>query len=98
MSWHDTTLSIDEAFVAELEHRLASGEAASVPDDVVCRAMSALIRVHGAKVDDGQRPRLLPEVSDVSATEVLVAASALLKAANLEIFELGMWQSWSGTR
>jgi hypothetical protein len=34
----------------------------------------------------------------MGATAVLVTTSALLKAANLEIFELGMWQSWSGTR
>ena len=29
---------------------------------------------------------------------LLVTASALLKSSNLEIFELGMWQSWSGSR
>jgi hypothetical protein len=34
----------------------------------------------------------------ISATAVLVTTSALMKASNLEIFELGMWQSWSGTR
>ena len=31
-----------------------------------------------------------------SPTEVMVAASGLLKAANLAVFELGMWQSWTG--
>ena len=30
------------------------------------------------------------------ATDVMVAASGLLKAANLAVFELGMWQSWTG--
>ena len=32
----------------------------------------------------------------VSATEVMVTASGLLKAADLAVFELGMWQSWTG--
>jgi len=27
---------------------------------------------------------------------VMVAATAMLKAVNVQIFELGMWQAWSG--
>jgi hypothetical protein len=26
----------------------------------------------------------------------MITASGLLKAANLAVFELGMWQSWTG--
>jgi hypothetical protein len=29
-------------------------------------------------------------------TDVMVTASKLLKSANLQVFELGMWQSWTG--
>ena len=32
----------------------------------------------------------------VSATEVMVTVTAMLKAVNLQVFELGMWQAWSG--
>ena len=32
----------------------------------------------------------------VSPTDVMVTASGLLRAANLAVFELGMWQSWTG--
>jgi len=31
-----------------------------------------------------------------TATEVMVTATAMLKAVNLQVFELGMWQAWSG--
>jgi hypothetical protein len=31
-----------------------------------------------------------------TATEVMVAVTAMLKAVNLQVFELGMWQAWSG--
>jgi hypothetical protein len=34
--------------------------------------------------------------SRVASTDVMVTASGLLKAANLAVFELGMWQSWTG--
>ena len=32
----------------------------------------------------------------VTATDVMVTATAMLKAVNLQVFELGMWQNWSG--
>jgi hypothetical protein len=38
----------------------------------------------------------LPERGGATATEVMITASGLLKAANLAVFELGMWQSWTG--
>jgi len=34
--------------------------------------------------------------SGVSPTDVMITASGLLKAADLQVFELGMWQSWTG--
>ena len=36
------------------------------------------------------------ERSGVTATDVMTTASGLLRAVNLAVFELGMWQSWSG--
>ncbi len=32
----------------------------------------------------------------VTATEAMLAVSAIMKAVNVQVFELGMWQSWSG--
>ena len=32
----------------------------------------------------------------VANTDIMVMASALLRSANLAVFELGMWQSWTG--
>ena len=34
--------------------------------------------------------------SGVTPTDVMITASGLLRAANLAVFELGMWQSWTG--
>jgi hypothetical protein len=40
---------------------------------------------------------LLAFASDAAtATEVMVTVTAMLKAVNLQVFELGMWQAWSG--
>jgi hypothetical protein len=37
-----------------------------------------------------------PPAAQMTATEVMVTVTAMLKAVNLQVFELGMWQAWSG--
>jgi hypothetical protein len=87
-----------ERCTASLNAAIAAGQAGAVPDEAMRDLMTALVKVYAAKFDEGQRPALLKTNTGVSATAVLVTTSALMKASNLEIFELGMWQSWSGTR
>lgn len=87
-----------ERFAGSLNAAVAAGQAGAFPDEAMRHLMTALVKVYAAKFDEGQRPALLAADGDVSATAVLVTTSALMKASNLEIFELGMWQSWSGTR
>jgi hypothetical protein len=61
--------------------------------------LGAAVRLYGAKVDGGERgPAFATEPAALipSATEVVVTASAMLKASQIELFELGMWQTWSG--
>jgi hypothetical protein len=49
---------------------------------------------HAAKQD---APAVaFPPDSAVTATEAMIATTAILKAVNLQIFELGMWQAWTG--
>ena len=58
--------------------------------------MSALCRVYSAQVEGGAKFTPIPEGQVVSPTGVMLTASGLLRAANLAVFELGMWQSWTG--
>ena len=44
---------------------------------------------------DGALPAF-PSNAQMTATEVMVTVTAMLKAMNLQVFELGMWQAWSG--
>jgi len=43
---------------------------------------------------DGALPAFARDAA--SATDVMIAVTAMLKAVNLQLFELGMWQAWSG--
>jgi hypothetical protein len=91
-------LDVAEQLAASLQDWIDAGQAGVFPDQTMRLLMAALVKIYAAKFDEGQRPALLNVDDGVSATAVLVTTSALMKALNLEIFELGMWQSWSGTR
>ena len=47
-----------------------------------------------AQERDGALPAFASDAA--TATEVMVTVTAMMKAVNLQVFELGMWQAWSG--
>ena len=58
--------------------------------------MAALCKAYAAQVEAGRELLPLPARGGATATDVMITASGLLKAADLAVFELGMWQSWTG--
>lgn len=56
---------------------------------------AAVCKTYAAQVPAGDELLPLAERGGATATEVMVTASGLLKAAKLAVFELGMWQSWT---
>jgi len=85
------------ALAAKLEqaHR-AGGAAAALDEEAVQALMAALCRIYSAHVEEGAQYGAFSQRNPVTPTDVMVTASGLLKAANLAVFELGMWQSWTG--
>ena len=80
---------------AEIERAFAkSDDALSV--EAMQALMGALCRIYAAQVEAGAKFTPIAEGQVVSPTGVMVTASGLLRAANLAVFELGMWQSWTG--
>jgi len=57
-------------------------------------AKSVRLYAERAAEREGQLPAFASDAA--TATEVMVAVTAMLKAVNLQVFELGMWQAWSG--
>jgi hypothetical protein len=67
------------------------------PSDAEIQDMLAkAVRLYAGRV--AEREGALPAfpADAATATEVMVTVTALLKAVNLQVFELGMWQAWSG--
>jgi hypothetical protein len=91
-----TGLSADAIKLAtEIEQAFKKGDDA-ISAEAMQTLMSTLCRVYTAQVENGANYTPIPEGQIVSPTGVMVTASGLLKAANLAVFELGMWQSWTG--
>jgi hypothetical protein len=80
---------------AALERGIVDGKLDLVSAEDLQKLFAAACRVYAARVEAGEPMMPVPKNS-ISATDVMVTASGLLKAADLAVFELGMWQSWTG--
>jgi hypothetical protein len=80
---------------AALERSIVDGKLDLVTAEALQKLMAAACRVYTARVEAGEPITPVPKNS-ISATDVMVTASGLLRAADLAVFELGMWQSWTG--
>jgi hypothetical protein len=80
---------------AALERGIADGTLDVVSADALQALIAAACRLYSARSEAGEQFTPVPKHS-ISATDVMLTASGLLRAADLAVFELGMWQSWTG--
>ena len=85
-----------EKVAADIDRALAEGRTDALTTDAIQALMAAVCRSYAAQVEAGANFPPLAARSQVTSTDVMTTASGLLKAANLAVFELGMWQSWTG--
>ena len=91
-----TGLSADAIKLAgQIEQAFKKSDDA-ISEDAMQALMGTLCRVYAAQVENGAKYTPIAEGQVVSPTGVMVTASGMLRAANLAVFELGMWQSWTG--
>jgi hypothetical protein len=87
------------ATISELADLLESGRAADLPAVELQRLLTCAVKLYVAKREDGDEfsPVSSPggeKELGVTATEGLVTASEILRAIDVEVFELGVWRSW----
>ena len=82
----------------------SGGPAAAVPagdydkltNEALQRVLGNAVRVYAARVQAGDKFRPFAPGSGITATDVMVAGTMMMKAVNVQLFEFGMWQAWSG--
>ena len=80
---------------AVLERSVADGKLDLISAEALQKLIAAACRVYTARSEAGEQFTPVPRNS-LTATDVMVTASGLLRAVDLAVFELGMWQSWTG--
>lgn len=81
-----------EAALAAVEELTACGATGDVPDETAQRLLLAGVRLFAHKVDNERRTIApIPESASLSATEVAVAVTELMRSADLNMFDLAMW-------
>jgi hypothetical protein len=82
-----------EQLAADIQRALKDGDHEVLSPETLKTLMTAACRLYSAQVEAGSEA--LP-VGEVTPTDIMVTASGLMRAGNLAVFELGMWQSWTG--
>ena len=85
-----------QQLAATIENGLANGNVEIVSERALQDLMAALCKTYSAQIEAGNKVSVLRGRTIVNSTDIMTTASGLLKAANLAVFELGMWQSWTG--
>jgi hypothetical protein len=87
-----------EQCASDLHHSakelVAKGEAARVSDEALARIITAAVRLYYAKseLEDRPVPAIVQEGAEtLTATEMLVAVSEMLRDVGLGPMELGLW-------
>ena len=81
---------------ARIERDLRDGKLDTISPQAFQALMAALCKSYGTQLEAGADFLPVADRQSVSPTEIMTTTSALLKAANLAVFERGMWQSWTG--
>jgi hypothetical protein len=70
----------------------------TLSDAEVQELLARAVRLYAERAEERGGLSAFPSEQSVTATEVMVTVTAMLKAVNLQVFELGMWQSWAGNQ
>ena len=66
-------------------------------DGEIQALLARAVKLHAERVAANDTPLpAFPDGAEVTATDAVVTITAMLKAVNVQLFELGMWQAWSG--
>ena len=80
----------------EIEQALVKGDMEYIQPHAVQALMMALCKYYAANDEADIVYPILPGRLAISGTDAMVVCGALLRAVDLQVFELGMFQSWSG--
>jgi hypothetical protein len=79
------------AFCAAAAAALERGESHAVSDEALRRVLTFAVKLYAAKCEQAEQELVPFEENTVTATETVVASCAMIRAANLNLFDVAMW-------
>jgi hypothetical protein len=88
-----------EAYTASLQskllHILQDAAQNGITDESIQTLLTAGVKLYFARLEDGSSFPPFAESEAVTASEMLTAVSQMMKQVGVELFELGLWQTWT---
>jgi hypothetical protein len=81
----------DVGFASMAAAALKRGEPDAIPDELLRKTLAAAVKVYAAKAERRGGALAPFAEGEVTATESVVAACALIRAADLNMFDVAMW-------
>lgn len=79
------------------EQALDSNSVDAISQPALTSALTSLLRLLAARAQAGQDVDLATGNSRLSATDAVIASTAILESASIEVFELAAWQAMTST-
>ena len=79
------------AFRAYIDGMLSNYAAKDIPDDVLQSVMTSAVKAYAAKVESTEREFAPFDARLVTATEGATAACAMIRAVDLNMFDMALW-------
>ena len=80
-----------DAFCDMVTAALQRGDLDAIPDAALRRVLTAAVKAYAAKAEATGDEFVPFEDGQVTATETAVAACAMIRAAELNLFDIAMW-------
>lgn len=100
-SSEDTTATTNADISAELvklRGALERAERDGLTPDAFQDMMTAQVQMYFLAFEQGSRFEPVRGHSELSSTAILTMVCMLMRSADVGLFDLGLWQSWSGVR
>jgi hypothetical protein len=69
----------------------------ALSDGEIQALLARAVKLYAERIATRDEPlAAFPADAQITATDAVVTTTAILKAVNVQLFELGMWQAWSG--
>jgi hypothetical protein len=76
------------------DRALATEGLAAVSDETIQQLLTLAVKLYVARREQGSTLSPFVENESVNATDVTVTVMGMLKAVNLDLFEVSLWRHW----